>query len=146
MNYVKPTRLILPENSKTWELSFNPANRHTYDEKVRKWISENENKYAFRYLGALAGDFHRILTNGGLFMYPAIINHPDPKKNRPEGKLRLMYEGNVVAFMCEEAGGSAINEKGEYILDIVPQRHHQRTTLYVGSKKLVEELREVFIG
>jgi fructose-1,6-bisphosphatase I len=146
MNYVKPTRLMLPENSKTWELSFNPSNLHTYSDKVRGWILENQGKYAFRYLGALAGDFHRILTNGGLFMYPAIINHPDPKKNRPEGKLRLLYEGNVVAFMCEEAGGSAINENGEYILDIIPKSHHQRTTLYVGSKKLVEELREILKG
>ncbi|MCX7945205.1 MAG: fructose-1,6-bisphosphatase [Deltaproteobacteria bacterium] len=144
MNYVKPVKMTLPDDSKSWELSFNPSNRYAYSEKVRTWIERNESRYAFRYLGALAGDFHRILTNGGLFMYPAIVNHPDPKKNRPEGKLRLMYEANVVAFMCEEAGGGAINERGEDILDIVPTTHHQRTTLYVGSKRLVEEVRELF--
>lgn len=144
MNYVKPTRMILPESSKSWELSFNPANLSTYSDKIRRWIEENQSRYAFRYLGALAGDFHRILTNGGIFMYPAIVNHPDPRKNRPEGKLRLLYEANVVAFMCEEAGGGAINERGENILDIVPSHHHQRTTLFVGSKKLVEELRTLF--
>ncbi len=140
LNYVRPTRIILPDARKTWELSFNAANRRTFAEKVQAWIVENESKYAFRYLGALAGDFHRILANGGMFMYPAIVNHPDPKKNRPEGKLRLMYEAAVVAFMCREAGGSAVNEAGEPILDMVPQKHHQRCALYVGSKPLVEDI------
>jgi fructose-1,6-bisphosphatase I len=140
LNYVRPTRIILPDARKTWELSFNAANRRTFAEKVQAWIVENESKYAFRYLGALAGDFHRILANGGMFMYPAIVNHPDPKKNRPEGKLRLMYEAAVVAFMCHEAGGSAVNEAGAPILDMVPQKHHQRCALYVGSKPLVEDI------
>jgi fructose-1,6-bisphosphatase I len=140
MNYVKPVPMVLPEDKKSWELSFNSANRKTYSEKVQKWIQENEQKYAFRYLGALAGDFHRILSNGGMFMYPAIINHPNPKKNRPDGKLRLMYEAAVVAFMCKEAGGDAVNEKGIPILDIQPEKHHQRTALYVGSKPLVDEI------
>lgn len=143
MNYVRPVRMVLPEETKTWELSFNASNRNTYSERVQKWIAENESKYAFRYLGALAGDFHRILANGGMFMYPAIVNHPNPKKNRPDGKLRLMYEASVVAFMCHEAGGMAINEKGVPILDIRPEQHHQRTALYVGSKPLVEAIAEV---
>jgi len=143
MNYVKPVSMMLPEDKKTWELSFNSANRNTYSEKVQKWIGENERKYAFRYLGALAGDFHRILSNGGMFMYPAIINHPNPKKNRPDGKLRLMYEAAVVAFMCKESGGDAVNEKGIPILDIQPEKHHQRTALYVGSKPLVDEIAAV---
>ncbi len=143
MNFVKPTRMNLPDEAKTWELSFNASNRYTYSERVQKWIMENESKYAFRYLGALAGDFHRVLANGGMFMYPAIVNHPNPKKNRPEGKLRLMYEGAVVAFMCREAGGTAVNEEGTPILDIQPAKHHQRTALYVGSKKLVEDIARV---
>ncbi len=140
MSFVRPTRMMLPENKKSWELSFNAANRNTYSERVQKWIAENEPKYAFRYLGALAGDFHRTLSNGGMFMYPAIVNHPNPKKNRPEGKLRLMYEAAVVAFMCQEAGGTAVNEQGVPILDIVPSKQHQRSALYVGSRKLVEEI------
>jgi fructose-1,6-bisphosphatase I len=143
MNYVKPLRMTLPENPKTWELSFNSANRNTYSERIHRWIVENEEKYAFRYLGALAGDFHRVLTNGGMFMYPAIVNHPNPKKNRPEGKLRLLYEAAVVAYMCEEAGGTAVDEKGTPILDIIPQKHHQRTALYVGSKELVNSIADV---
>jgi len=143
MNYVKPSRVILPEDGGGWALSFNSANRYTYADRVQDWISHNEKKYAFRYLGALAGDFHRILSTGGMFMYPAIVNHPDPQKNRPDGKLRLMYEANVVAFMCKEAGGHAVNEKGTPILDIEPRHHHQRTALYVGSKRLVEDVAKV---
>ncbi len=144
MNYVRPTRIVLPETRKTWELSFNASNRRTFSEKVQGWIMENEGRYAFRYLGALAGDFHRILANGGMFMYPAIVNHPNPKKNRPEGKLRLMYEAAVVAFMCAEAGGTAMDEKGTPILDIRPEKPHQRCALYVGSKALVEDIAKAF--
>lgn len=145
-NYVKPTRMVLPENKKSWELSFNSANRTTFASHVQKWLEANERKYAFRYMGALAGDFHRILLNGGLFMYPAIVNHPDPKKNRPQGKLRLMYEAAVVAFICREAGGDAVDESGETILDIVPQKPHQRTALYLGSKPLVDEIASILKG
>jgi fructose-1,6-bisphosphatase I len=143
MNYVKPTRMVLPENPKTWELSFNSANRGAFAEPIQEWIKEKEKRYGFRYLGALAGDFHRILTNGGLFLYPAIVNHPDPAKNRPKGKLRLMYEAAVVSFMCCEAGGSAVDEEGMPILSIVPEKPHQRTALYLGSKPLVEEISSV---
>jgi len=143
MNFVRPTRMMLPEDPKSWELSFNAANRNTYSEKIQNWIAQNEKKYAFRYLGALAGDFHRILTNGGMFMYPAIVNHPNPKKNRPQGKLRHMYETAVVGFMCGEAGGEAVDETGTPILDIQPKDPHQRSAIYVGSKPLVEEITRV---
>ncbi len=146
MNFVKPVRMMLPEDSTTWELSFNEANRYTFAEGVQNWIAQKEQKYAFRYLGALAGDFHRILSNGGMFMYPAIVNHPKPEKNRPQGKLRLMYEAAVVAFMCRETGGDAVDETGTPILEIQPERHHQRTALYVGSKPLVEEISQILRG
>jgi len=145
-NYVKPTPMALPEDPRRWELSFNSANRDAFAPAVRAWIAENEIKYAFRYMGALAGDFHRILSNGGLFMYPAIVNHPDPSKNKPQGKLRLMYEASVVAFMCREAGGEAVDETGAPVLDIIPRKPHQRTALYVGSRSLVEELTAVLKG
>ncbi len=79
-------------------------------------------------------------------MYPAIINHPNPKKNRPQGKLRLMYEAAVVSFMCREAGGHAVDETGTPILDIKPAKLHQRTALYVGSKPLIEDITRVLRG
>jgi fructose-1,6-bisphosphatase I len=146
MNFVKPIRMMLPADSKTWELSFNEANRCSFAEGVQAWIGQKEREYAFRYLGALAGDFHRILSNGGIFMYPAIVNHPKPEKNRPQGKLRLMYEAAVVAFMCHEAGGDAVDEAGIPILEIQPREYHQRTALYVGSKPLVEEIAQILRG
>ncbi len=146
MNYVKPLRMQLPDDTKSWELSFNEANRYTFAKGVQNWIAENENKYSFRYLGALAGDFHRLLSNGGMFMYPAIINHPNPKKNRPQGKLRLMYEAAVVSFMCREAGGHAVDETGTPILDVEPAKPHQRTAIYVGSKPLIEDITRVLRG
>jgi fructose-1,6-bisphosphatase I len=143
MEFVRPTHMIFRESTEEWELSFNSANRHTFAEKVQSWIQQNERRYAFRYLGSLAADFHRLLANGGMFMYPAIVNHPDPKKNRPQGKLRLMYEAAVVAFMCQEAGGSAVDETGTQILDVQPKDPHQRTALYAGSKPLVNDIAEV---
>jgi fructose-1,6-bisphosphatase I len=146
MTYVRPSRVVLPTDPAGWELSFNPANRHAYAAGIERWIDENESKYAFRYLGALAGDFHRLLGTGGMFMYPAIVNHPDPKKNRPLGKLRLMYEAAVVAFICREAGGLAIDETARPILDIQPEQHHQRTALYVGSRQPVEEVARILRG
>jgi fructose-1,6-bisphosphatase I len=145
MTYVMPEnaeRLTLPEDPKTWELSFNASNRRTFAAGVARWIEEHESKYAFRYMGSLAGDFHRLLSNGGMFMYPAIVNHPRPEKNRPKGKLRLLYEANVAAFIAREAGGAAIDETGNDILDIVPESPHHRTALYVGSKPLVESMRK----
>jgi len=141
--YVKPVRMQLPEDKKKWELAFNAANTGTFSDKIQTWINNNVDKYNFRYLGALAGDFHRLLSNGGAFMYPAIVNHPDPKKNRPQGKLRLMYEANVVSFMCREAGGDAVDENGTSLLDVTPENHHQRTALYVGSKPIIDEIAEV---
>jgi fructose-1,6-bisphosphatase I len=145
MTYVIPEnaeRLMMPENPKGWELSFNTSNRNTFAPHVREWIEENEPDYAFRYMGALAGDFHRLLSSGGMFLYPAIINHPEPQKNRPKGKLRLLYEANVAAFIAREAGGMAIDEDGNDILELEPEYAHQRTALYVGSKPLVESIRE----
>jgi len=145
MTYVRPEnseRLMLPEDPKNWELSFNSSNRKTFSPVVQRWIEEHEQKYAFRYMGALAGDFHRLLSNGGMFMYPAIVNHPKPDKNRPKGKLRLLYEANVAAFIAREAGGAAIDEAGNDILDIKPESPHHRTALYVGSRPLVESMRK----
>jgi fructose-1,6-bisphosphatase I len=149
MTYVIPDnseRLIIPEHHKTWELSFNAANRTTFSDGVRSWIEEHESKYSFRYMGSLAGDFHRLLSNGGMFMYPAIVNHPRPEKNRPKGKLRLLYEANVAAFIAREAGGTAIDEEGNNILEITPESPHQRTALYVGSKELIESIRQRLRG
>ena len=83
-----------------------------------------------RYVGSLVADFHRNLLGGGLFAYP-------PNERAPEGKLRLLYEANPLAFIVEQAGGAAING-AERILDLDPDDLHQRTPLYIGSKGDVE--------
>jgi fructose-1,6-bisphosphatase I len=80
-----------------------------------------------RYIGSLVADFHRNLVNGGVFLYPA-------DTRSPEGKLRLLYEASPMAFIAEQAEGSATDGVNR-ILDIVPQRLHQRTPLVIGSRE-----------
>ncbi|MFT4559143.1 MAG: fructose-1,6-bisphosphatase I [Planctomycetaceae bacterium] len=83
-------------------------------------------KYSSRYIGSMVADFHRTLLKGGIFLYP-------PTESNPEGKLRLLYEANPVAFLTEQAGGVAIDGKRR-VLDIQPNSIHQRTPLVVGSR------------
>jgi fructose-1,6-bisphosphatase I len=92
-----------------------------------------------RYIGSLVGDFHRNLLCGGVFYYPA--DKKDPTK--PEGKLRLLYEANPLAFITEQAGGYASNGR-QRILDLQPTSLHQRTPLFIGNRELVE-LAEAYI-
>jgi fructose-1,6-bisphosphatase I len=141
--YCRPARLQLPADESGWELSWNSANRHTFAPDVKAWLEQQEPKHAFRYAGALAVDFHRLLGNGGMFAYPAVVNHPDPSKNRADGKLRLLYEANVVAFIANEAGGLAVNEQGDDVLDVLPSSRHQRTALYVGNRGPVSAIQKI---
>jgi fructose-1,6-bisphosphatase I len=70
------------------------------------------------------------------------MKHPDASHNRPEGKLRLMYETAVVAFIAHEAGGLAVNEEGDDVLDVKPLKRHQRSALYVGNREVVEDIQK----
>ncbi len=90
-----------------------------------------------RYFGALVADFHRTLLKGGIFYYPADSRYP-------EGKLRLVYEANPLAFIVEEAGGYA-SDGLQNILDVEPRDLHQRTPLFIGDRVLVEKA-EQFIA
>jgi fructose-1,6-bisphosphatase I len=83
-----------------------------------------------RYVGSLVADFHRNLLGGGVFCYPR-------NKKNPNGKLRLLYEANPLAFICEQAGGAAIDGE-KRILDVQPTELHQRVPLFVGSKRDVD--------
>jgi fructose-1,6-bisphosphatase I len=94
--------------------------------------------YGARYVGSLVADAHRTLVKGGIFAYPA-----DTKSTN--GKLRLLYEANPMAFLFEQAGGAAVNGK-DRILDIVPTELHQRTPLIVGSKEDVAAYRQFVVG
>ena len=77
-------------------------------------------------------DFHRNLLKGGIYLYPSTASHPD-------GKLRLLYECNPMAFLAEQAGGKASDGK-ERILDIIPETLHQRRSFFVGNDHMVEDV------
>ncbi len=88
--------------------------------------------YTSRYIGSLVADFHRNLLKGGIYLYPSTASHPD-------GKLRLLYECNPMAFLAEQAGGKASDGK-ERILDIIPETLHQRRSFFVGNDHMVEDV------
>lgn len=88
-------------------------------------------QYSSRYIGSMVADFHRTMLRGGVFMYP-------PTKSHAEGKLRLLYEANPIAFIAEQAGGVATDGE-QRVLDIQPNAIHQRTPLLVGSRVEMEE-------
>lgn len=99
--------------------------------KYIKWLQEEDKStgrpYSSRYIGSMVADIHRTLLYGGIFMYPADIRNPN-------GKLRLMYECNPLAFIVEQAGGRATDGK-QRLLDIQPKELHQRTPIFIGSEE-----------
>ncbi|ACK69937.1 Inositol phosphatase/fructose-16-bisphosphatase [Gloeothece citriformis PCC 7424] len=119
--------------------STNEGNFWQWDEAIRdytRYVHRHEG-YTARYSGALVGDMHRILLQGGVFLYPGTVK-------KPEGKLRLLYETAPLAFLIEQAGGRASNGE-QSLLDVVPTHLHTRTPLIIGSKedvKLVESFIE----
>ena len=118
----------IPQNNSCY--STNEGNFKGMDLGTQKAVEELRNTYSLRYAGSLVADFHRNLLKGGIFLYPGTVKSP-------EGKLRLMYEANPLAFIAEQAGGAASSGK-ERILDIEPQKLHQRTALIIGNKDVVE--------
>jgi fructose-1,6-bisphosphatase I len=117
-------------------LSVNDSYEQVWDENVRalmrryRGLDGEQKALNVRYVGSLVADFHRNLLGGGIFAYPA-------NRKSPNGKLRLLYEANPLAFVCEQAGGAACDGRGR-ILDIQPTELHQRTPLFIGSKSDVE--------
>ena len=95
-------------------------------------------KYASRYIGSMVADFHRTLLKGGVFLYP-------PTESNPQGKLRLLYEANPVAFLAEQAGGVAIDGQRR-VLDIQPDSIHQRTPLVVGSRTELADFQQFVVN
>ena len=117
--------------------SVNEGNYLQFPDYVKKYLKfcqmeEDNRPYTSRYIGSLVSDFHRNLIKGGIFMYP------NTSKN-PEGKLRLLYECNPISFICEQAGGLAIDGE-ENILDIQPDALHQRIPFYCGSEKMINKV------
>lgn len=118
--------------------SVNGSYYHRWSPGVQNYLNwlqgqvEGDNpELSSRYIGSLVADFHRNLLRGGVFCYPA-------ESERPNGKLRLLYEAAPLAFLIEQAGGYASDGK-KPILDIVPDEIHQRVPLFIGNRKLVEK-------
>lgn len=130
----------IPEETK--EFSINMSNMRHWDAPVKRYIDEClageegplGKNYNMRWIASMVADVHRILSRGGVFMYPWDKRNP----NKP-GKLRLMYEANPMGWLVEQAGGMAINGK-ERILDVQPTELHERISVMMGSKKEVERL------
>ncbi len=104
-------------------------------QKYLRWLQgelpESNPNLSARYIGSLVADFHRNLLRGGVFCYPA-------EAQKPDGKLRLLYEAAPLAYLIEQAGGYASNGKIP-ILDIMPETIHQRTPLFIGNRALVQQ-------
>lgn len=124
--------LRIPAANKCYSL--NEGNRLSLPEGYQRYLHwAQERGYSSRYVGAMVGDVHRIMLQGGVFMYP-------PTKKAPKGKLRLMYEANPMAMLVEQAGGKALAAPGERILDVQPQDIHQRTCVVLGSAVEVDHV------
>ena len=122
--------IIIPKKGKTY--SINEGNFNFWDSQIQKYAeyikeidSSTNRPYSLRYIGTMVGDIHRTLLYGGIFIYPS-------DKNNPNGKLRLMYECNPMAFVVEQAGGKASNGH-QRMLDIIPTSLHQQVPIIIGS-------------
>jgi len=130
----------IPED--TAEYSINASNARHWFAPVRRYIDELEQgktgprgkNFNMRWIASMVADVHRILSRGGIFMYPADARDPD----KP-GKLRLMYEANPMSLIIEQAGGAATDGQ-QRILDIQPTGLHQRVAVFLGSKNEVERV------
>lgn len=129
-------KMQMPENGRIYAM--NEGNIDECESGLKSYIKycqSRENQtgmpYSGRYIGSLVADFHRSLIKGGIYIYPAV-------PASPEGRLRLLYECNPLAFLAEQAGGLATTGRAR-IMDIVPTTLHQRVPYYVGSRLMVEK-------
>jgi fructose-1,6-bisphosphatase I len=129
--------LQIPQANKCY--SVNEGNRASFPVGYQNYLNwAQEQGYSSRYVGAMVADVHRILLQGGVFMYP-------PTKKAPKGKLRLMYEANPMAMIIEQAGGKALCSPHERILDVPPTDIHQRCSVIIGSAHEVDHVAR-FVG
>ena len=135
--YHSHSNVQIPKNGSIY--SINEGNYLQFPDYIKKYIKfcqeeEDERPFTSRYIGSLVSDFHRNMIKGGIFLYPQTAKNPN-------GKLRLLYECNPIAFICEQAGGLAINGE-KNILDIEPKELHERTPFYCGSEKMIQQFQK----
>ncbi len=126
----------MPETGRLYAM--NEGNINICEEGLREYVAycqsfENDKgaPYSGRYIGSLVADFHRNMIKGGIYIYPDTTTSP-------EGKLRLLYECNPLAFIAEQAGGIASTGR-KRVMDLKPTRLHERVPFYIGSKQMVEK-------
>lgn len=130
----------IPEN--TAEYAINASNQRRWFPPVKRYFAELQagkegplkKDFNMRWVASMVTDIHRILTRGGIFMYPA-----DDRNVNVGGRIRLMYEANPMAMIIEQAGGAATNGLIP-MLDVIPERLHQRVPVFMGSKNEVERI------
>jgi fructose-1,6-bisphosphatase I len=130
----------IPEDTK--EFAINMSNQRFWEAPVQRYVEEllqgktgpRERDFNMRWVASMVADVHRIMTRGGIFMYPL-----DSKTKDKGGKLRLMYEANPMAFLVEQAGGAATTGY-KRILELPPEKLHQRVPVVLGSKNEVERV------
>ena len=131
-------RIVIPEDSQ--EFAINASNARNWEPPIKRYIDEGlagktgplGKDFNMRWVASMVADVYRILSRGGIFLYPKDARHK-------EGRLRLMYEANPMAFIVEQAGGAATDGRGR-ILDIAPSMLHQRVGVVLGSKNEVERV------
>ena len=130
----------IPQTGKIY--SINEGQYLKFPMGVKKYLKycqeedkETQRPYTSRYIGSLVSDFHRNMLKGGIYIYPSATNYPN-------GKLRLLYEGNPMAFLAEQAGGVA-SDGYNRILDIQPTALHQRVPLFIGSREMVKKAEQL---
>lgn len=133
--YLSHPNMRFPENGKIY--SINEGYYIHFPQGVKDYLKycqmeEEDRPYSARYIGSLVSDFHRNMIKGGIYMYPT-------SSKAPQGKLRLLYECNPIAYLAEQAGGRA-TDGYRRILDIQPEELHQRVPIFVGSKNMVMTL------
>jgi len=132
----------IPEQ--TQEFAINMSNMRHWEAPVTRYVQEClagktgplGKDYNMRWIASMVADVHRVLTRGGVFMYPR-----DQRPSAQSGKLRLLYEANPMSFLVEQAGGAAINGT-QRILDLQPVLLHERTGVILGSREEVQRLRD----
>jgi len=133
-------KVTIPEDTK--EFAVNMSNQRHWAPPMQRYIGEclqgvdgpRGKDFNMRWIASMVADVHRILTRGGVFMYPW-----DKREPEKAGKLRLMYEANPMAFLVEQAGGAATNAN-ERIMDLQPTKLHERVSVVLGSKNEVERV------
>jgi fructose-1,6-bisphosphatase I len=128
----------------TKEFAINMSNMRHWADPVRRYVDEclagttgvRDKDFNMRWIASMVADVHRVLSRGGVFMYP--WDKRDPKK---AGKLRLMYEANPMSFLVEQAGGASINGT-QTIMDLQPTGLHERVSVMLGSKEEIDRLRQ----